>query len=140
MGLLRQTWAPSWAPSWTRLRLGLTTLQSLQPVSAQPTPVLFPDLAPEARVSASLCAPADLCLGLGSMGAAQDRLCWLFSITPAAHSSWSLTFAMRASPVAQLVKNLPAVQEAGVRFLDREDNSKKEMATPSSILDRKSVV
>ena len=39
-----------------------------------------------------------------------------------------------ASLVAQLVKNLPAVQETWVRSLGREDHLEKEMATHSSIL------
>ena len=39
-----------------------------------------------------------------------------------------------ASIVAQLVKNLPAVQETQVRSLGREDPLEKEMATHSSIL------
>ena len=39
-----------------------------------------------------------------------------------------------ASLVAQLVKNLPAVQETRVRFLGWEDPLEKEMATHSSIL------
>ena len=39
-----------------------------------------------------------------------------------------------ASLVAQLVKNLPAVQETLVRFLGWEDPLEKEMATHSSIL------
>ena len=39
-----------------------------------------------------------------------------------------------ASLVAQLVKNLPAMQEAQVRFLGQEDPLEKEMATYSSIL------
>ena len=38
------------------------------------------------------------------------------------------------SLVAQLVKNLPAVQETQVRFLGWEDPLEKEMATHSSIL------
>ena len=36
--------------------------------------------------------------------------------------------------VAQTVKNLPAMQEAGVRSLGQEDPLEKEMATHSSIL------
>ena len=40
----------------------------------------------------------------------------------------------RASLVAQMVKNLPAVQETQVPFLDREDPLEEEMATHSSIL------
>ena len=39
-----------------------------------------------------------------------------------------------ASLVAQMVKNLPAVQETQVRSLGREDPLEKEMATHSSIL------
>ena len=41
---------------------------------------------------------------------------------------------MYASLVAQLVKNLPALQETHVRFLGQEDPLEKEMATHSSIL------
>ena len=39
-----------------------------------------------------------------------------------------------ASLIAQLVKNLPAMQETQVRFLGRKDPLEKEMATHSSIL------
>ena len=39
-----------------------------------------------------------------------------------------------ASLVAQLIKNLPAVQEARVRFLGWDDPLEKEMATHCSIL------
>ena len=39
-----------------------------------------------------------------------------------------------ASLVAQMVKNQPAIQEAWVRSLDREDPLEKEVATDSSIL------
>ena len=41
---------------------------------------------------------------------------------------------LRASLVAQSVKNLPAVLETRVRSLGREDPLEEEMATPSSIL------
>ena len=41
---------------------------------------------------------------------------------------------MWASLVAQLVKNLPAVQETWVQSLGQEDPLEKEMATHSSIL------
>ena len=40
----------------------------------------------------------------------------------------------RASLIAQLVKNPPAMQDIQVRFLGREDLLEKEMATHSSIL------
>ena len=36
--------------------------------------------------------------------------------------------------MAQMLKNLPAVQETQVRFLGREDPLEKEMATHRSIL------
>ena len=39
-----------------------------------------------------------------------------------------------ASLVAQMVKNLPAMQETWVRFLGQEDPLEKEMATQFSIL------
>ena len=39
-----------------------------------------------------------------------------------------------ASPVAQSVKNLPAMQETQVQSLSREDPLEEEMATHSSLL------
>ena len=41
---------------------------------------------------------------------------------------------MRASLIAQLVKNLPAMPETPVQFLGQDDPLEKEMATHSSIL------
>ena len=41
---------------------------------------------------------------------------------------------IRASLVTQTVKNLPAIQEAKVQSLGRDDPLEKEMATHSSIL------
>ena len=41
---------------------------------------------------------------------------------------------MRASLVAQMVKNLPAMQGIQVQSLDQEDPLEKGMATHSSIL------
>ena len=38
----------------------------------------------------------------------------------------SLNFAIRASMIAQLVKNLPAMQETLVQFLGQEDPLEKE--------------
>ena len=40
---------------------------------------------------------------------------------------------IRASLIAQLVKNFPAMQETRVQFLGWEDPLEKEMATHSSI-------
>ena len=45
-----------------------------------------------------------------------------------------LFFRLRASLVAQLVKNPPAMPETWVRSLSWEDPLEKEMATHSSIL------
>ena len=53
-----------------------------------------------------------------------DSKIFLFYVT---HVYW-------APLVAQSVKNLPAMQETQVRFLDQEDPLKKKMATYSSIL------
>ena len=39
---------------------------------------------------------------------------------------------MRDVPIAQMVKNLPAMQETRVRFLGQEDSLEKEMAIRSS--------
>ena len=41
---------------------------------------------------------------------------------------------IRASMVTQMVKNLPAMQETWVRFLNQEDILEPGMATHSSIL------
>ena len=41
---------------------------------------------------------------------------------------------MWASPVVQIVENLPAMQETWVQSLGQEDPLEKEMATHSSIL------
>ena len=49
-------------------------------------------------------------------------------------SEMQLEITVKSSLVAQLVKNLPAVQETRVRFLGWEDPLEKEMATHSSIL------
>ena len=42
--------------------------------------------------------------------------------------------SLRASLIAQLVKNLPAIQETPVQFLGQEDPLEKGKATHSSIL------
>ena len=41
---------------------------------------------------------------------------------------------MKASPMTQMIKNLPAMWETGLRDLDWEDPLEKGMATHSSIL------
>ena len=45
-----------------------------------------------------------------------------------------LHFSSSASLVAQMVKNLPAVQETWIRSLGLEDALEEEMATHASIL------
>ena len=47
---------------------------------------------------------------------------------------WTFVGKVRASLIAQLVKNLPAMQETPVRFLGQEDPLEKEMAAHSNIL------
>ena len=42
--------------------------------------------------------------------------------------------SQKTSLMAQMLKNLPAMQETWVQFLGREDPLEKEMATHSSIL------
>ena len=44
------------------------------------------------------------------------------------------SISLAGSLVAQMVKNLPAVQEIWVQFLSGEDPLEKEMATHSSVL------
>ena len=46
---------------------------------------------------------------------------------------WSFSFSIIPSLVAQMVKRLPAIQEAQVRSLGWEGLLEKEMATHSSI-------
>ena len=56
-------------------------------------------------------------------------------ITKVKAEKWMVCMEMsRASPVAQMVKNLPAMQETHVQFLGQEDPLEKGMATCSSIL------
>ena len=49
-------------------------------------------------------------------------------------TSWQLLHKMLASPMAQQVKNLPAMQETQGKSLGWEDPLEKGMATPSGIL------
>ena len=49
-------------------------------------------------------------------------------------SSPKLKSFLSGFPLAQMVKNLPAMQETWVRSLGQEDTLEKEMATHSSIL------
>ena len=47
---------------------------------------------------------------------------------------WSTAKNVGVSLVAQMVKNLPAMQETQIQSLGQEDSLEKEMATHSSIL------
>ena len=60
---------------------------------------------------------------------------WILSKCDPRHRVWAFPHSSKASPTAQLVKNLPAMQETLVQFLGQEDFLEKEMATHSSILD-----
>ena len=53
---------------------------------------------------------------------------WLHLIIPTA------SYGLRVSLIAQLVKNLPAMQDTQVQSLGQEDPLEKEMAIHSSIL------
>ena len=56
------------------------------------------------------------------------------SQAPSSPSLFSSLALIRASPVAQMVKNLPAMHETWIRSLGWEDPLEKGMATHSSIL------
>ena len=84
----------------------------------QPTPVFLPEKSHGQRSLA----------GYGPWGPKESGMTeWL---STAQHSINTL----RASLVAQMVKNLPTMQETGVWSLGLEDTMKKGMATHSSIL------
>ena len=81
-----------------------------------------------------------LLLFLGSW-CTQSSVCPLQeSVSPVLCKFWRLyggvngDLLQETSLIAQLVNHLPAMQEAQVQFLGREDPPEKEMATPSSIL------
>ena len=59
---------------------------------------------------------------------------WILSKCDTRHRVWTFPHSSKASPIAQSVKNLPAMQETQIRFLGQEDFLEKEMATHSSIL------
>ena len=63
-----------------------------------------------------------------------DRGTWQATVHGVAKSQTRLSDFHFASLVAQLVKNLPAMQETWVRSLGQEDPLEKEMATHSSNL------
>ena len=63
-----------------------------------------------------------------------DRGTWQATVHGVAKSQTRLSDFHFASLVAQLVKNLPAMQETWVRSLCWEDPLEKGMATHSSIL------
>ena len=61
-----------------------------------------------------------------------EYILYNFKLFPRVILPWSTP--LWSSLIAQLVKNLPAMQETRVRFLDRKDPLEKEMAILSSIL------
>ena len=67
----------------------------------------------------------------GKWSRERQRMRWLDSVTDQMDMNLS---KLGASPVAWLVKNLPAMQETWVRFLGREDPLEKETASHSSLL------
>ena len=59
-----------------------------------------------------------------------DLMCLVFRL----HGGQGPPTVAQGFPVVQTVKNLPGIQETGVRSLGREDPLEKGMATHSSIL------
>ena len=55
-------------------------------------------------------------------------------LAPVILFNWVLLFLIGASLIAQLVKNLPAIQDTPVRFLGQKDPLEKGEAIHSSIL------
>ena len=60
--------------------------------------------------------------------------CWIHSGGGGGVGRYLIKYMYKFSFAAQLLKNLPAMQETWVRFLGREDPLEKEMANYSSIL------
>ena len=75
---------------------------------------------------------AHLCLCQCQSPGPEPLALWVMAIFPS--SSYMGPPFYRASLVAQMVKNLPAMWETQVRSLSWEDPLEKEMATHSSIL------
>ena len=63
-----------------------------------------------------------------------ERRAWWAAVYGVAQSRTRLKQLSSSSSIAQLVKNLSAMQETQVRFLGWEDPLEKETATHSSIL------
>ena len=62
----------------------------------------------------------------------------MINIDKKSSATWKqILSSVRASLTAQLVKNLPAMQETLVRFLGQEDPLEKGKATHASILARR---
>ena len=64
---------------------------------------------------------------------------WQILFSWVSESLWMMTEALKlkdasSSLVAQMVKNLPAIQKTQLRSLDQEDPLEKEMTTYSNIL------
>ena len=59
---------------------------------------------------------------------------WILSKCDPRHRVWAFPHSSKASPIAQSVKNLPAMQETWVQVLGQEDFLEKGMPTHSSIL------
>ena len=79
------------------------------------------------------CSPSS-CPGLAHKTLLDWRSRFLFFFSFLFFFFNSSIVALRASSVAQMIKNLPAMRETQVRFLGGEDPLEKEMATHPSIL------
>ena len=94
-------------------------------------------LSPNAWKGAKKLQPVNFRLGgwLNGMETKRSNVaCAVLKDRPRSPIWTSVMGVLGASLVAQLVKNLPAMQETWVQFLGWEDPLEKEMATHSSIL------
>ena len=69
-------------------------------------------------------------------GSLVKNVSWFFPLTVSMSRERSFSYCQYLAPpcLAQVIKNLPAMQETQVRSLGWEDTLEKEMATHSSIL------
>ena len=88
---------------------------------------LPPQIGPGPPISHSHCP---LLCGWANYWGAEDPL----GFRPSSERDWLQVSQVRTSLVAQMVKNLPGMQETWVQSLDREEPLEKGMATYSSIL------
>ena len=97
----------------------------------QKAPRSYTQLGPQASATFSRvpATPATLCSPASPSGLSRLRFCDALSAL-----TNSYFCILRASLVAQMVKNLPAVQETQYQSLGQEDPLEREMTTHSNVL------